>query len=365
MRIGQIVYRYRPVVGGMETYVGLLLGALQATGHSVRVYQVDTGVCAPELRTIPRPFFLPKQIGYNVGLLTRLPVLCREDWLIVHNPEHFLPVAWHRGAIVVSHGATWTADDSPRRRWLRRRATEIAFRHAPICVYNDTFVPREMGLNVVPRSRLFEQIAPGKWIIPNCVDGGRFCPGPGPDSLRRLNTILVPRNLTKSRGVDIAIRAFAILLTHHRDLNLVIAGDIIYDNLGSFVYKQELNCLVTELGLVGRVLFLGSVPAEAMPSVYNSALVTLIPTRRSEGTSLAALESMACGTPVVSTDVEGLLDLPTYHATPEPEPLATALAAVLTRRDQVAREQRETVLEVYNLQAWRQAWLSVLGQAAS
>ena len=63
-----------------------------------------------------RPPLLPKQIGYGLGLLARLPDLLREDCLIVSNAEYYLPVAWHPAAIVLSHGATWTADANPRRR---------------------------------------------------------------------------------------------------------------------------------------------------------------------------------------------------------------------------------------------------------
>ena len=224
-----------------------------------------------------------------------------------------------------------------------------------------------MGVEVAPRTQLFEEVVPGRWFIPNCVDTDLFSPRAGLHALGKLNPILVPRNLTRSRGVDLAIRAFALFVPRHPETNLVIVGDIIYDNLGEFRYKQELNQLVEKLGLVGRVYFLGQVSRERMPSIYSSAAMTVIPTRRSEGTSLAALESMACGVATVATAVEGLLDLPAMHCLAEPTAMAAEMERVFRQRKRIGQIQQEIVRQVYNLENWEAAWLAVLesrGQSA-
>jgi glycosyltransferase involved in cell wall biosynthesis len=360
MRIGHVTYRYKPIVGGMETYVGMLFQVFQAAGHSQHIYQVDTGVPGQEFRFVPRPPLLPKQVGYNLGLLAQARNLAGEDRLIISNPEHYLPVAWHPSTIVLCHGATWTADASPRRRRLRRLAAEIAFRRARQWVSNDTFALRELGVPQPPRTGMFSQVAPGKWFIPNCVDAARFQRTAGRESLNVLQPILVPRNLTPPRGVDLAIRAFAAFVRQYPETNLVVVGDIIYDNLWSFRYKMELTRLINELDLVGKVFFLGSVPGERMVDVYSSALLTVIPTRASEGTSLAALESMACGTATLSTAVEGLLDLPTERCPPEPQAMAEAMLGLFPHREDVGLRQQQTVRATYNLQNWAAAWCRVL-----
>jgi len=363
MRIGHITYRQRPEIGGMETYVGMLLRVFAAAGHSQRVYQARSGVGGDDLRLVPRPPFLPKQIGYSLGLLAHLPSLAREDRLIISNAEYYLPVSWHRGAIVLSHGATWTADASPRRRRLRRLAAELAFARARRMVFNDTFAMRELGLPQPPRTGLFTQVAPGRWFIPNCVDTERFCPGPGIESLARLQPILVPRNLTRPRGVDLAVAAFAGFVQHYPQTTLLIAGDTLYDNRASVAYRAELMQSISRLGLSGRVLFLGSVSGRDMPAIYRSALMTVIPTRASEGTSLAALESMACGVATVSSNVEGLLDLPTVHCAPDVDELLSAMLATFAERERIGREQRAAVASVYTLENWSAAWLRVLEDA--
>jgi glycosyltransferase involved in cell wall biosynthesis len=92
--------------------------------------------------------------------------------------------------------------------------------------------------------------------------------------------------------------------------------------------------------------------------------VTLIPSLCGEGTSLAALESMACGTPCVGTSVAGLLDLPVLHAEPEPRAIAHALAHALDARDALAARQREAVTRDYSLERWRASWLRVARSVA-
>jgi glycosyltransferase involved in cell wall biosynthesis len=108
------------------------------------------------------------------------------------------------------------------------------------------------------------------------------------------------------------------------------------------------------------VYFLGNVPSTHMPRVFGSACLTVIPTRSSEGTSLAALESMACGIPTVSTAVEGLLDLRTVKCQVEAEDMAAVMAWTLQHAQAVAQEQRGDVEERFNLDNWKQAWLRVI-----
>lgn len=361
MNIGHITYRYKPMVGGAETYLGSLYRVLENAGHSQRVYQIDTGVQSPELRPVrrlPRP--VSNLVGFNVALLERMGELRQEDVLIVHYPEHFAPVSWHRNVIVLSHGATWTHEKNLLRRQMRLRSAMLAYKFAKVFVANDTFVLRELGLSIEPKTHLFEEICSGTWFIPNAVDTEMFRPNEGLSSIKRLNALLVPRNLTYSRGTDIAIEAFAMLKDQRPDLTLLIAGDAIKDYRPSIEFRERLMCMVREHGLTGRVLFLGGADWHTMPQLYASALMTLIPTRFSEGTSLSALESMACGTPTIGTCREGLLDLPLIFCNPEPHDLADKVTSVLNHATEIGAEQRRQVLRVYNHDNWATAWIAII-----
>ena len=118
--------------------------------------------------------------------------------------------------------------------------------------------------------------------------------------------------------------------------------------------------MILHLGLNNQVVFLNPVANQIMPSYYSSAQLTVIPTIRREGTSLSALESMACKTATVSTDIGGLLDLPTMKAKTDPIDLAQKMELALQQRKKIASQQHQDVLNVFNLENWGKAWLNVI-----
>ena len=331
---------------------------LAEAGHTQRVYQRSTGERAPEVVPVPtcRRFSPGRQFWSLAATLPlRWPQLAREDALIVHYPLYVLPLWWHRGLIGLSHGVTW--DDAPASRSgrLKRRLAQIAFRRCRAYVANDTFFLREMGVDVPPRANPFTEVRPGRWFLPNCVDTDWFTPTPGREDVRALNAVLVPRNLYRNRGIHLAVAAFPAVLRAYPETRLVVAG-----GSGDPGYEQEVRALVAKEGLEERVVFLGSVPWREMRAVYSAALLTVIPSLCGEGTSLSALESMACGTPVVATEVGGLPDLPVVLARPEPEALAAAMVGALGRREELARSQQAEVRETYCLGRWAAAWRRVV-----
>jgi glycosyltransferase involved in cell wall biosynthesis len=80
--------------------------------------------------------------------------------------------------------------------------------------------------------------------------------------------------------------------------------------VGSGPEEASLRVLAVDLGIAGRVAFLGQQPPEAMPGHFSAADVLMLPSER-EGWANVLLEAMACGTPVVSRAVAGALDLVT------------------------------------------------------
>ena len=104
-------------------------------------------------------------------------------------------------------------------------------------------------------------------------------------------------------------------------------------------------------------------PHDQLAGVYSSGQLNLIPTICGEGTSLSALESMACGTPTICTYVAGLRDLPGPHALPFVASLAEVMEDVYPDRKRVGEEQREIALAVYPLARWRHSWRRALHAA--
>ena len=358
--IGHVSTHYIPVRGGQEVYVDNLIRALSSHNHTVfQLSQpgMDAEPCTiAAIRKIKKHRRMPAVMDMALGLTLQHRSLMKMDVLIVNYPEYFRPVSWHRRVIVLSHGATW-GNLSGGFRETKKRMSRQALDGCAAYVFNDTFAMREIGIDVTASTHCFQWVTPRAIFIPNCVDTQRFTPTKGKSSIRALKFICVPRNLNPGRGIDLSIRALAEVVRNNFDLNLLIVGD---SNIGDVAYRSELFRLTNMLGLVGRVFFLGSVANENMPDVYSSCVMTLIPTRYREGTSLSALESMACGTPVVATGVEGLLDLPVHHCEVTAESIAEAIMWMAKRRDQEAESQRRNVVESFSIERWRTAWNGVL-----
>ena len=80
---------------------------------------------------------------------------------------------------------------------------------------------------------------------------------------------------------------------------------VFFTGFGSL--ENKLRELVKELKLEPVVIFIGSVPNEDMPAFLN-ARDLYVSSSLSDGTSLSLLEAMACGLPVVVTDVPANLE---------------------------------------------------------
>lgn len=352
MRIAQLTYSCTPPVGGADVYAVLLHSTLSAEGYDCVVYQATSPEGCQWARQIRGPCGRSFWAA-PLGLRRLRRELEGYDILIAHYANYHWAVDWHPRTILISHGVWW--DDRPRalRSRIKRALTRRAYRLATAVVANDTFFFREMGLGVQPGTAPHSAIEPGRWYLPNGVDTDLFRPSPSkPHSSEPV--VLVPRNLYRNRGVHLAIEALA-LLRREVPARMTVVGAV-----GQPEYARACEALVRRLGLSSCVQFAGPVPWERMPEVYQSVTVTLVPTVCGEGTSLAALESMASGVPCVGTAVAGLLDLPLVHCEPTPQGLSTGLLHALESADEIASRQRAAVVREFTLARWRASWLGVV-----
>jgi glycosyltransferase involved in cell wall biosynthesis len=84
-----------------------------------------------------------------------------------------------------------------------------------------------------------------------------------------------------------------------RDCDLVLAGT------GDRRYTPKLQVQSVELGIADRVKFLDYVPYEQLPILLNRAIALVFPSLW-EGFGLPILEAMACGTPVITSNLSSL-----------------------------------------------------------
>jgi glycosyltransferase involved in cell wall biosynthesis len=141
--------------------------------------------------------------------------------------------------------------------------------------------------------------------IHNAVNVKRFSPE-GEVSQRLMSLkegrkcVLYVGRVNEKKGVGDLIRAFEIVSNRQRDCILAVAGS------GDGKYVEELVKEVSRAGLDDRVYFLGPVPNREMPALMRAADIIAYATREGEGIPRALLEGMACGKPVVATEVAGI-----------------------------------------------------------
>ncbi len=147
-------------------------------------------------------------------------------------------------------------------------------------------------------------VAPG-------VDHAFFGPGHKPQARRALGLpangplLLFVGRIQPLKGADVAVRALAAMTDHPGATLLIVGGP---SGPRGEDHLASLQKLVDELGLADRVRFEEPQPHELLSTYYRAADVSVVPSR-SESFGLVALESAACGTPVVAAAVGGLTTL--------------------------------------------------------
>lgn len=368
MNIAHVSAHYRPVIGGQEVYIANMIAACRKAGHNSTVYQLYRGERATDTVCLPRIPYIArfirgidrKCLNWMISLL-RPKGLFEADVVISHYAFHAPPLKHIRNkTIILSHGVEWSV--------RQPTALDLACEeHAKRClgrfttVVNDTHYLRQLGMDVKPATRYFEEIAPNIHFIPNCVDTEHFIPGPGLPEYEGRNMILVPRQINEARGIHLAIAAFRIMAREHPELEMCLLGK---RHRGGNKYLTRLDSMIAESGFSDRIYFRDPVPNRDMPAWFNSAKVVLVPTLEKEGTSLSAIESMSCGAPTVTTNVAGLADLPSVQCDPEPPAIAVALCETLEKAKTIGQNQRERTIAIFNMDNWMQAWLKVIESVA-
>jgi glycosyltransferase involved in cell wall biosynthesis len=131
-------------------------------------------------------------------------------------------------------------------------------------------------------------------VVPGGIDGSRFRAGQAP----RVTDLAFVGRLVPLKGADLFLRAAARVAEERPGLTAVVAGE------GPL--RGALESLASELGLGGRVSFLGQ--RGDVEEILRRARI-LVLTSETEGLPLVVLEAMMCGVPAVVGDVGDLADV--------------------------------------------------------
>lgn len=143
-------------------------------------------------------------------------------------------------------------------------------------------------------------------VVGNGVDVARFHPVDRMEARARFNlpadaqVLISVGGLVERKGMHRVIDCLPALLADHPALHYLIVGGSSPEG----DMRPELEAQVARLGLAGRVHFLGAVVPDDLKWPLSASDVFVLSTRN-EGWANVFLEAMACGLPVVATDVGG------------------------------------------------------------
>jgi len=356
--------------GGMSVYVRELCWELGRAGHTVDIYTcADSRVPGSEMYLSDRVRLIHLRIGHGGHIA--------KGALFRHLPDVFRSIEAHmtdrQACYDLIHSHYWLSG------WVGRYAQDSWFVPHVVMFHTTGMAKRiacgrerEPYLRMIAEKRLASASdrvlattekerdllmkyygVPGEKIgvAPCGVNLERFMPiarGMARKELGLQNSrsvILYVGRFAPVKGLERLIAA-AAHLRHCRGLSLVIVGG---DNRHA---PAELIRLVKRSGVGDMIRFEGRVEHEVLPLYYNAADVLVVPSYY-ESFGLAALESLACGTPVVATSVGAMETLirdgesGLLVESPDPRSLAIAIerCLVTSSRGGMSRDEiRASVL---------------------
>jgi len=370
MRIAQISVHTCPLAtlggketGGMNVYVRDLTRELARRGHRVDVYTRSQDPTVPRISTalgrgarvihIPagpqQPYPKHRVYGHLPEFVAGVLSQAEADGIrydIIHS--HYWLSGWAARALREAWGApivhmfhtlghmknavarTPQEQEPPLRIEVETEITRFAD-----CIIAATPVEEEQLV------RLYGADPARIRVIPPGVDLERFRPLPAAQAKAQLaldptcRSILFVGRIEPLKGIDTLLQAIALIARRHPELVCRMCVPIIGGNPYSVEDNDEmvrLQELREELGIGDVVTFLGAQDQDTLPYYYSAAEMVVMPSDY-ESFGMVALEAMACGTPVIASDVGGLAYLVRHGQTGYRVPArdAEALAAKIVR----------------------------------
>ncbi|MEX2110106.1 MAG: glycosyltransferase family 4 protein [Gemmatimonadaceae bacterium] len=299
LRIALVTEYYYPHLGGICEHVHFFAREARRYGHQVDIITSNIPGARPEPHVIrignsQSVYANGSQARFTWGLelrkdLRRVFSLGQYDIVHVHSPlSPMLPVLAIEEADCPVVGTFHTYFDrslayTVGKRYFQQKLNSL---HAAIAVSHSTTI----ALN-----RYFE----ANWtIVPNGIDTDIFNPhAPRPAGVRTdVPVILFLGRFDPRNGLITLIDSFKKVRGKYREAQLVVVGD---GPLRNHYYRAA--------GCDPDITFVGSVLRDRPGYYANSAMYACPTTKASFGITL--LESMACETPVVCSDIYGFRDV--------------------------------------------------------
>jgi glycosyltransferase involved in cell wall biosynthesis len=321
-----IVFDASPAVhrkAGLGRYAEELLGALvfakpgatpATSGYTALYHDAATAKLSPLVQSLPRiaihqtpyPWRLRALLANLINLsqdALLAPAADDRAPLIFHATEHLLPRFKRARAVFTLHDLIFRALPQyhlPRNRIFLNLAMPLFLRRADAIIAVSEFTKRD----AVKAYGVAEQKIT---VIPEGVHP-RFRRVTDPAALRAARDgyglperfVLSLSTIEPRKNFPTLINAFAehVRATDDRDTELIIVGK------QGWLFEETYRS-VHESGMTGRVRFLGYVDDDSLPALYSLATVFAFASIY-EGFGFTPLEALACGAPVLCSNVTSL-----------------------------------------------------------
>jgi N-acetyl-alpha-D-glucosaminyl L-malate synthase BshA len=249
---------------------------------------------------IQLPFFIISEIIYALRrLMISKPDLIHAHWSL---PQGLTGIICKKVLgvpfITTVHGSDVHGLQYPLLKALNR----IVIKNSEICTANSR-ASAKMVSDIAGRG--------DTQVVPMGVDTNLFSRSKKVDVIRKKykidgNVLLFVGRLIRVKGVYYLIKAFPKVLKRHPKTKLLIVG--------SGPEKRRLIQLCVELEIINSVVFINEVLQEDLIPLYSIANILVLPsiidvTGETEGLGVVLLEAMACGVPVIGSDIGGIKDI--------------------------------------------------------
>lgn len=322
---------------------------LEAAGHQVIVFSdgVDAGASTPRRRYVPVPMgrgvlFDRAGLVFALRLYQELRNTPIDALLCIDSTAYF--GAWaatHRRRVPAVmrfqgwiHGKPGIYPCTVE--WTYKLAVQFCARWAPIiCCLSE-----EIYDGLLARGASADRL----WMAPNCVDHERWRAaktGVHSDGWRE---VLYVGGFRKEKGIDVLLEAIPHIVERFPKVRFRVLG-------GEEPEDGPYHRLARRLGVVDRIEFGGFVARDELPELFASADLLVSPSR-AEGHAVAVLECLACGTPVVASDISGLRESVRHEVNgmlvppSDPAALADAIVSMLSDGallERLSRQARPSV----------------------
>ena len=220
-------------------------------------------------------------VGSLISATHGIPLL-----VIFHGP-------WHKEAMYKELG-----QESPKLKYALRRLVEKFYlkRASKIIVLSQYMRKEASEITPIDSSRFL--------VIPGTVDTRKFAEADDRTTLRRrlelpehCPVLLCVRRLDRRMGIENLVDAAARLKDEGKAFLLLIGGK------GDM--EAQLKLKIKNLNLDNFVKLLGFIDEKDLPGLYAAADLVIMPSIGLEGFGLATIEALACGTPVIGSNIGG------------------------------------------------------------